>query len=46
MVNVEYTKDHGNYKKGDKREMPESTAKALETHKVVKMVTSKKEDKE
>lgn len=41
MVNVEYLKDHANYKKGDKRKMPKSTAEALSNHKVVKIVTTK-----
>jgi hypothetical protein len=38
MVKVEFLIDHGTAKKGDKTEMFESTAKALETHKVVKIL--------
>jgi len=35
--------DFGTYKKGDKFEAPDSTAKALIVHKVVKRLESKKE---
>lgn len=38
MVKVEYLIDHGTSLKGDKTEMHESTAKALEAHKVVKIL--------
>tara|TARA_R110000744_G_scaffold13793_3_gene39873 strand:- start:5381 stop:5569 length:189 start_codon:yes stop_codon:yes gene_type:complete len=36
-VEVTYLTDHGSYEKGEKRDMPVSTAKALELHKVVKL---------
>lgn len=38
MVKVEYLIDHASNEKGAKKEMPESTAKALERHKVLKIV--------
>ena len=38
MVKVEFLIDHGTAKKGDQREMPKSTASALEVHKVVKIL--------
>jgi len=43
-VKVEYLLDHGNSKKGEKTEMFESTALALEKHKVLKVLKGK--DKE
>lgn len=44
LVSVEYLKDHGSNKKGDKpsRKMYETTAKALAAHKVVKILDEKK----
>ena len=49
LYEVEFTKDLGSRKKGDVVEMHHSTAKALETHKKVKIgkkVTVKKAVKE
>lgn len=45
-MKVEVVKVHGTYKVGDELELPESTAKALIAHKVVKVVDKKpkKED--
>ncbi len=36
-VNVEYLKDHGNHKQGDKSVMYKGTATALAKHKIVKV---------
>jgi hypothetical protein len=47
LVKVEIlAESFGNYKKGDKIEMDESTAKACAVHKVLKVITEKvKEEK-
>lgn len=42
MIEVVYLTDHGTYKKGDERTLPESTAKALAVHKVVEIKSEKK----
>lgn len=42
MLEVIYLIDHGTYKKGDERILPESTAKALANHKVVEIKSEKK----
>ena len=46
MVEVTYLKDHGTHKKGDKREMPESTAKPLAKAKIVSYKGAKEEPKQ
>jgi len=44
LVTVKYLVDHASNKKGTEKKMPESTALALEKHKVLK-VTSEKTEK-
>lgn len=44
LVTVEYSKDHGTFKKGDERQMPISTAQALEGHGVLKITSKPKAD--
>jgi hypothetical protein len=46
LVKVEYLKDHGTAKKGDTREMFQSTANVLEKAKIVKIAGKAKADKE
>ena len=41
LVTVKYLIDHASNKKGAEKKMPESTALALEKHKVLKVLTEK-----
>lgn len=41
LVKVKYLIDHGTSKKDDEKKLPESTANALEAHKVVKVLDKK-----
>lgn len=42
MVKVEYLRSHASNEKGAKKAMPESTAKALEAKKILKIITKEK----
>jgi len=44
-MKFKFSKDHASNKKGDTKNMPESTAKALEAHKIGKCIPEKEEEK-